>query len=289
MSDFTFVAPFHPPLFPRLAGKRVVLVVDRADLVCQVPQVVGDHKLDLACVYLRQQNREFALEIDAGWGGLRLALEMPPPLRFSALFPYLETLAQLNVRLYIDGAAPGALPTTRILASLGYSCCVVLSREKAPQLDWDALKDLAVYALYPPQPHGEIDPFAYVARRGDEHGFVDPRGVYFDDPSQYVHVDEEGRLSLCAADQRARVFLDEPIEEQAQVRESAAYQDAMDAWKGVFVEPNPCARCEGWRVCQGLFAPTDGQPRCQDVFREVLEGAEHTLERQKAVKQTWRP
>jgi hypothetical protein len=205
--------------------------------------------------------------------------------RFRQLPPALDRLSQLNVRIYLPAQTRSECAGIRALASLGFHCCVVVDPQRVTAVDWPALKDLAVYALYSTVPHGDIDPFSYIAEQHDGNEPI--RATYFDDPSKFLHVDENARLSLSPNESVSG--LDVPLERCDIVRDLDAYRDTVNAWKSTFfIQHTPCGQCEAWSVCRGAFAASSCKTGCRDVFREVLEGAEHIHRLRNGVKRTWR-
>jgi hypothetical protein len=139
--------------------------------------------------------------------------------------------------------------------------------------DWPSFHELAIYALYPLTPHGEIDPFAYIGRHYIPGNHLDLRAVYFDDPRKFAHVDREGILSVSQKGAPGRVDLALPLERLDEALISESYAEAVNSWKSFFIEPTPCAQCEAWRICMGTFSGFDNS-ECSKILTEVLEGIE---------------
>jgi hypothetical protein len=286
--SFILVCPFSPALFPRLSGRRVIFRIDDS---CSSPdemrRSVSDHQIDLACVWWRTQERLCDLSIDDGWAEMPLALQVQGLGAFRHVVHLLDLLSRLNVRVYLPARTRSECAAVRILSSLGFHCCAIIDPADSSGIDWQALRDLAVYGLYSPEPHGDIDPFSSIAGACGEGN--DPiRGVHFDDPTRFLHVDAQGRLSLSRESQRVGSFLEVPLEHCEEVRNLDAYWDTLHSWKALFVERTACAQCEAWRVCRGAVSQSRHGDGCKELFREVLQGVEHFQNLRDRVKQTWR-
>ena len=113
--------------------------------------------------------------------------------------------------------------------------------------------------------------------------------VYLDDPLRFLHVNKDGRLSLFPKDQLLEKYLEVPLEQVQLVQDLEIYKEAINRWQDFFIERTVCGQCQAWRICGGFFSEIKSPNGCQQVFREVLEGAEH-IQRLKSSQagQIWR-
>jgi hypothetical protein len=271
---------------PRLAGKPVIFIADSVVPAAEVLKVSKDYQISTPCVRLISRTLLAEVKLDEGWGDTPLTLEPRGLGRMREVVRRLEMLSHFNVRVYLPAATIEDCINLRLLSSLGINCCANVAGNPGRTVQWKALKDLAVYSLYTRRPIGEIDPFTYISRHYNGCGLVDFRSVYFNDPSKYLHVDEEGRLSLTREDQSCGVFLEVPVEDYRSVRDTDCFANVINAWKSYFIERNQCSECEGWRVCIGAFSHYR-DPGCAEVFGEVLAGAEHYRQVQKRQTLRW--
>jgi hypothetical protein len=274
MSAFTLVSPFHPPLFPKLSHKRVVFEVNDPDMVLEAREASASHQIDLACVWVRSPSHLSELAITSDWRDTPVALQVPGIGRFRDFVRSIEKINRSNVRFYLPAETRAEAADIRILSSLGYHCCAMFGLTGDHDPDWESLQELAVYASYPAVPHGDIDPFAYIARHYDPTTTIDVRAVYFDTPSKFLHVDINGYLSVSRRGMSEKLGLDMRVEHMGSVQNSDAYIQAVNDWKSFFEKPTVCAACEAWRVCMGAFSRPSGNG-CKRLFEEVLQAAEH--------------
>lgn len=289
MNDFTLVAPFEQSLLERLESKRVIFISDDSVPPALVNRAAQDWRIDFQCMRISSPKQLFELDFDSmDWGDQPVAVEVAGVGRMRDLRRAHEWMSRTNVRVYAPAVTGADCSAIRMLSSLGINCCAVIPRQGSDtEIDWDALKELVTYSIYNAAPHADIDPFSYIARNCDGRGLTDFRAVYFDDPTRFLHVDAQGRLSLTRADQQNGVFLDIPIEDHCSVRESEVFGSLIDSWKAYFVERTPCSSCDGWRVCMGAFSVHGG--KCSGVFTEVLEGVEQMRKVRGNGKAVWQP
>jgi hypothetical protein len=184
-----------------------------------------------------------------------------------------HTLAGLDLRLFLPGTSENLL-ALRLAASLGVPGGV----ELVEAVDWTALSDLATYALLGLVPHAPISPFAEIADRYVATGRTDFGHVYLDDPTRYLHLDAEGRVALGAADLAAGRFVAERPEDLA-LQDHPAYRERVEGWRTLFLEPDGCAWCPGFRICLGrLRGLGEG---CAAFCEDLMDVVERHQDRRK--------
>ena len=96
------------------------------------------------------------------WDDTPIALGIQGLGKLSDFVKIKKTLSRLNLRIYLPAYKGSECAEIRILSSLGFHCCGVIEPSRG-DVDWNALKELAIYALYARRPHGEIYPFSFIA------------------------------------------------------------------------------------------------------------------------------
>lgn len=162
-------------------------------------------------------------------------------------------------------AATG-LRDARTLASLG-----IRTRLRLDTLpDWDALADLMTYALLELVAHAPIEPFQTIA----DHSRTDARttdwsSALFDDPLRFLHLDADGRIALSRRDLQAGAFVGD-LSLLGTPALAEARQARSEAWRQLFLDDRPCARCPGFRLCRGRYAEGSTVAEgCADFFTEM--------------------
>jgi hypothetical protein len=159
-------------------------------------------------------------------------------------------------------------------------------------IDWVALTDLMTYAILGRIPHAPIEPFHYIANHYTQNTKterIEFSAVYLNDPSKYVHLNEEGFVALTKEDLIARRFISDQINEIINLSQHPAYIEYLDKWKHYFIKPTECAFCQGWRVCLGKFSAIGSYSGCKDFFLELMEVIEQYWSIQKSKMEVWQP
>jgi hypothetical protein len=288
MKPFILLADFHTSLLERLSGKEVIFSTDDISQAVGIQQASQNAGIRLRAIRAKGPSNLSDLQPDFKWQDVPIALEVGGIGRFRDLVKIREALLRSNIRIYLPARSRANCVEIRILSSLGLSCCALFAGAEGQTIDWEALKDLAIYSIHARRPHGEIDPFSFILGHYHASGLTDFRTVYFDDPSIFLHVSEDGRLSLSAEGIHKGSYLSIEIEDSNKVRELDEYWSATREWKTFFVERTRCSQCKAWRICAGALAWSGPQSGCDLVLQEVLDGAEHWQQAQNRVKQLWR-
>ena len=120
-----------------------------------------------------------------------------PSGRFRDLARHLDRLRKLNLRVYLPCDHADNLASLRILSSVGIPCCADF---RDGGTDWEALADLATYAVLERTPHAAMEPFAFMAANYHSADRLDWGRVFFDDPRHFLHLSEDGRVALSQAE-----------------------------------------------------------------------------------------
>ena len=249
--------------------------VEEPEAIAGAARRVRDAGNQLGCVICSTPAPLCALELRDDWDGVPIALGVPAAGRFRDLAPAVGRLRDLDLRVALPGGRPDNLVALRLLASLGVAGCVDL--DGAPP-DWGALTDLMTYALLGTVPHAPIDPFEHIADHYEPDRATEWGATRFADPRRYLHLDAKGRVALTRADLLAGTVVADvaDLDEEADLATHPALA-AHDARRRDFFEHDrPCARCPGWRVCQGTFADPAAAapataPGCTEFFTELMD------------------
>ncbi|WP_026793215.1 hypothetical protein [Pleomorphomonas oryzae] len=268
MTKPVLICPDDPSLLDRLAGQSLGLrVAPSADVAATVEAV-------------RRQNGLFRLLVEAdeplaavkpnhAWRGLPVDLMVPSAGRFADLAGRLDEVRSLGITVCLPIGGTG-LRDARTLASLGIR--TRLGLDGMP--DWDALGDLMTYALLELVAHAPIEPFQTIA----DHSRTDARttdwsSALFDDPLRFLHLSADGRIALSRRD----LLNEEFVGDLAMLGSPAlaeAQQARSEAWRQLFLDDHPCARCPGFRLCRGRYAEGDAKGAgmaegCAGFFTEM--------------------
>lgn len=269
MSSPRLICTFEPELVRRLSGRTLVLRVPEPAQVRAAAEAARAAGAGLERLLVRLPGTLAAFEPDPAWRGLPLGLEARSMGPFRDLVAKLEGLRALAPVVYLPARDPANLRDARILASVGVATSLVLDRDGA---DWEPLTDLLTYAVLERVPHAPIEPFATVALRYQPDAYTPWGALVFDDPAEYLHLDAAGRVAASAADLAAGRFVADSIEALGDPAANPALEEARQAWRKHFLDDDACARCPGFRVCMGRFAPVAGpEPGCAAAFAELMD------------------
>ena len=280
------VAPAHGPLLGRLSGLAYVLRVSDPALAAEAAARAEQYRLNLTCIYLETGAALADLALDGLPESAPLAVRVTGLGPMRRLAPRIDRLRRLNARWYLPARTRAQAAEVRVLSSLGLPVAALLDGPEPA--DWEALRELAVYAVYNAAPHGDIDPFTFLGRRYNIHQQpLDPRAAWFAAPGKFLWADESGALSSPRFDGGLEPF-PLPIEELGSGAAELALDELRCGWREFFIAPHSCQECEGFRVCLGLFAAEAG-PGCRGLMAEALEGAERAAEARQARVEPWQP
>lgn len=285
------LCPDSPELLARLSGHTLVVRVDSLSAVAAAAERVERSSNQLFCVRCEESRPLATLPFDEGIGGVPVALYLPELGPFREIVEWTQHLRELDVRIYLQATANN-LVSLRLLSSLGVPCCATFERDVAP--DWEALADLATYALLGRVPHATIDPFEYIADHYAPEGRTDWRAVHFADPRAYLHLDDAGRVALSHEEMLAGTFIADDVEALPEdLNACAPFVERTKAWRQFFLDDHFCASCNAWRLCQGSFAKTAETDRgCAGFFGEFLSVIEECHARAASEEmgpEPWRP
>lgn len=290
MSNPVIVCNYDESLLSRLKRRHIVVRVDDPFKALSAVKLVQEKNvLQALWLLIDAPFSHLPCKILEALANVPLYLDVAEIGNFREWRDQVDLLRKLKVRLMIPEEAPGSYRDLRILSSLLIPCGIRFGN-CCP--DWDALTDLMCYAAYGKIPHAPIQPFHFVLTCFERHMRVDFNSVYFEDPSRYLHVDNEGHIALTRMNLDRGWFIETDLENLDAIADLPAYQAHGEAWREVFLTKGRCAYCPAWRICLGTFDGVPGShPSCESFFMEFLEAAEHHLthrmEAAKTVRSLW--
>ena len=261
------VCPDSEALLAKFTGHRVAVRVKAWGLIMAGVEMVRKSDNSLFCVVVESDRTLADMDFGDSPIGVPLALVAPSVGPFRNLARHLDMLRGLDLRVYLPCNSAENLLGLRILSSVGINCCACFGNGRP---DWEAMADLAAYALLERVPHATIEPFAYIASNYNPSEYLDWGRVMFDDPLHYLHLDEAGRVALSHAELGR--FVAKELNEIGAPEVFPAIRDRKLSWKRYFTENHPCASCPGWKICLGRFS--DGLAEdagCAMLFEETID------------------
>lgn len=272
MSFPSLVCPYDLSLLKGLSGRTLVVRVDDPALIEEAAAAVQNsgNRLAHLKVDFPQPLDQFPFRPE--WAGLPLALYVPALGRFAGLADRLGLMRSIDLRVYLPAGSSENLAALRILSSVGIRTFAEFDANEPP---WQDLADLMTYAALGRARHAAIEPFSYIASNYRAQEYTPWGALYFDDPRQFLHLDQGGRVALSQPQREAGEFLPEGILGQDDPWTCPEYARGADPWRKTFLEISACAACSGWRVCLGRLAAWSGKEHaCAEVFTEMMEVAD---------------
>lgn len=266
MTSHALVVPHDQDLLRRLKGQTVVVRTDDPASVATILTDTDRHDLRLRGIWLKAGGALANVEVDESWRRCRVALEVDVMGSYRVLRRRLGLLSGLRTRVYLSTREPENVTNVRVLASLGVACAVVIEQP----VDWDALADLATYALLGLRSRGSIEPMHYLARNYVARHRTDFGAIYFDDPKNLLHVDDQGRVALSHRELLRGDVVLQSVDELSGLECVEAYQERIYGWQRHFLDADACACCPGWRICLGRYLGS-GSSGCASFFEELLD------------------
>jgi radical SAM protein with 4Fe4S-binding SPASM domain len=206
---------------------------------------------------------------------------------FPNLIKQLPILRKLNIRIYFPADKTENYSSIRILSSLGISTGIVLQTQP---IQWENLLDLATYALLGFALHAPIEPFHYMAKNHSPNQRTDYNQVYFENPSEYLYLNNEGWVALTCRDLLNENYILKNIAGIDKIKTMKKYIRYMESWKKFFLFNEKCSYCPAWRICLGKFFEIAEETQdCQNFFVELLEMVESCKSNEKKSPEIWQP
>ncbi len=269
MNSPRFVCPNDAGLLRSFTGRAVaVRVGDVADIVAATANV-RESGNELFCVIVETNRPLSDLEFRDDQLSIPLAIMTPSFGNFRDLARKVDAWRRSAIRVYLPCNNPDNLAALRILSSLGIHGC---AQFVTGANDWEALADLMTYAVLGRNPHASIKPFAFIASNYNPHSILPWGSIEFDDPTHFLHLDENGWIALSRDELERGIFVAQGIDEVESPALASAVSERANGWRRYFADNHPCAACAGWKICLGRFSndlPEDGG--CARFFTELIE------------------
>jgi len=260
------VCPNNEALLRKFSGRSVAVTVNNAAEAGVATENVRHSGNSCVCVIVRAHQPLDQLQLRPEDARIPIALVVPTAGRFRNLARKIDELRKFNLRVYLPCDSPENIASLRILSSLGIETCAMFGGG----VDWNALTDLMTYALLDYRmPHAPMQPFEFIASTFDPCSSLHWDFLWFDDPTHFVHVDDQGRVALSDAELREQCFVAQDLTAISDPSELPALKARRRLWTTHFVQADACSSCEGWSLCHGKFAETAAHATCSEFFAEV--------------------
>ena len=290
MNNHFIVCKFGETSFELLKGMAVVVIVDNLSGLSSVQSVLQKNNIHLHCIYYKSARPLSDIIYKEKWNEFPLLIESPGLGKVSNFLKMASVIRKLNIRFYFSTDNSSCYKDIRILSSLGYYATLIINGKTA---NWDEVEDLMTYSILNSVKHQDIDPFRYLLNYYHPQNRTDFGAVYFNDPTRYLHLTKEGKLSFfnLSADQNNVHTID--LDKIDQIDKDTTYNDYLYKWQQFFLEPTTCACCKGWRICLGKYSESiKTNPGCQNFFGEflnVVEMKKHNNEIREVEDGVWQP
>jgi hypothetical protein len=270
MSLHTLVVPDNFSLLDYLRQQKVVVRTSSVEKTINIYDKVRK-KNDLLCIWVNSNNPLSAIDLQDGMRSVPLALWVPEIGSFKKVISKLSVLRECNLRIFLPVHKQKNLTDVRILSSLGIMCGIYFE-DMGKSVNWDLIDDLLYYDVYGGVEHAPIEPFFYAVSHYDPKELLYFTTPYFDNPTQFVHIDEDFNLALSRSLLEQGVYFASGLEALDNIEANEHYIAAQRRDEHYFIENRRCAYCPAWRICRGYFEiyckkDTD----CLQFFNDVLE------------------
>ncbi len=283
------VCPGSETTLQGFTGRSVALRLNGRHDLAEGVAAVRKSGNTLFCVIVESDRPLADMKFDDRHRGIPLAVMAPALGRFRDLARHLDRLRTLNLRVYLPCDPPDNRAGLRILSSVGIHCCADFRNGAT---DWQALADLATYAVLERTPHAAMEPFAFMASNYHTAHRLDWGRVIFDDPGHFLHLDGTGRVALTQAELAEGRFVATNLTEIKAPEEFPPIRERLRSWRHYFADNHPCAFCGGWRLCLGKFSrDLAAHPGCAEFFVEMIDLARQHAALQAASEERhiWQP
>jgi hypothetical protein len=272
MSDsYRLVCPFEPSLLERLSGQRVVLRLQGRDDLAAARDVIGRQGMPiLEWLWLSLTEKLDEVPFEVLDCELQLALSVSGFGSYLGVRRRLSRLLRPGTRVYMSFVDAETAEGFRILSSLRVPTAVILP-DGGP-FDWEALSDLATYALLTPVEHAMIEPFSTLARFYKPSIRQSWAFCYAEDPARYLHLDRHGNVAVSPGALAEGRFVGE-CSAGLKLFKEAPFDG--DWWRRHFLQRDACASCPGFRICSGWLAGlVEPGAACSRFMADLLEVVE---------------
>jgi hypothetical protein len=268
MSSHVLVCDFNEDLISRIQNQSFVVRVESPDLIPDAIRVVQE-KNHVYTIWLHTDVPLYDLPIPdlENTGSVPFYIEVSGIGNFRESIGKIRLLRSWHVIILIPEDAPGSYRDCRILSSLLVPCGIKFGYQSP---DWDSLADLMSYFVYSKVAHAPIEPFHFVISNYAFNNRIDFNRVYFEDPSKFLHIDQQGYIALSREELQRGELISKELEQLDNIENLLSYTQRLEGWRKFFLKPDGCAYCPGWRLCLGKFEESpDKETGCMQFFEDI--------------------
>ncbi len=269
------VCPFPSKAFDQLQNANVLVRANVApDIVSTILKSAREKALNVDSIWLRSHAPVSDLDVAVNGQKIRIVVEADSLGDMPTLVKRLDELVAENVTFLFSPANSDNCLASQILASLGVRAGVDMLEG---DVDWEAVSDLACYALYSKSRRAPVEPFDWTAWAYHENRYrrVSFGEFFLSSPGKFLHLAPDGRVALNPRDLKREIFLCDNVASLHESLHSDAYRMAESESFGHLADQDDCAYCPGWRLCGGQFKEERvATHRCSKFFTELLEAVE---------------
>jgi hypothetical protein len=286
MNNQIIVCPFDKKLISKLNQKAVIVRTDNFDDIPDINNCVNLSN-QLLAVVVRTDLPLSRVPYHEGWGNIPIVIYASDFGLLREFIKKYEVVMKLNLNIFMPSSKDETCIKLQILSSLRIYCGIHFDRGG---VDWDKVNDLMHYALYSKTNHAPIEPFYYVAANYHPKKYLDFNNVYFNNPSKYLHVNNQEQIAFTEEELSQSLFFAEGLNSLACLDDNEEYQKRLRSWQEYFLHPGECSYCQAWRICLGKFAESVNQTdQCKNFFAELMGASEfHQKNRIDRSKKEWR-
>lgn len=283
MKDFTIVCPADINLISRLNDHQLVLSMNSLTNINEIYQA-STHQNSVQCLKVRINDSLTSLEINEELKSYPLALYVNQLGDFKKTLDMIPVLRTANLKIFLPAHIKENMKDIRILSSLNVYCGLFF--ESKGNINWDMINDLMSYSVYGQTTHSPIEPFTSVINHYVPHEFTYFNSCYFENPIQYLYINENEDIALSKTDLENKKFIAQGLASINHLKESSTYQEELNKWHTYFLENRKCSSCPAWRICQGNFLEQcQKNEECYQFFSDLLEAADfYYLQKNKSEK-----
>lgn len=273
-----YVCDYTWPIEINLRGRAIVVRVFKLEDILSISRNIEEATKIEAFVYRNEYASLETIDINPEWGKTPVILYINRLGQFRDVHDKVEMLRGLNVMVIFTGSGRNACKDAQILSSLGVHSGV----EITPDSDLsEELVDLITYSFYSMMPHGDIEPFATMARYYDGESYVSPAIARFVNPDRYFHVNGDLHVAFSPEDLAEGRLIGEDFNSVADQALETAADGYAHRWQEMFVDSHSCTFCPAFRICMGYFYGHRAQEegRCIPVMTELLEAIEFSKQK----------
>lgn len=281
----TLVMNFDENLISKFNGENIIITTDTFNLLNRTYDVVNqNNKLVNVTVYF--QGALTSIKILENWTKIPMCLYVSSLGSYRMFFHMLPILRQMNIKVFLSAQSNQNLIDIQMMSSLGIFTGVYFSEKGVA---WDKMKELALYAQHSKSQHAPIEPFQYISTKYKAEETLDFNAIYYNDPTQFLHIDSEGKVALTYHLLKEGKFALDNFQQINTLKDNEEYAAFTTAWQRHFLEKTTCSYCPAWRICMGKFEnQIDEEKSCQQVFADLMDGAEiHQEQHKRKPEKVW--